>query len=257
MSHGIEIEGLHAGYGATRALRSVSCTVGVGEVVALIGANGAGKSTLLRCVAGLHRPAQGRIRVGGVDVTGQSAHRVARRGLCLVAEGRRLFTDLTVAENLRMGRQGLAGSAAHQLSVVHELFPILAEFADRQAGALSGGQQQMLAIGRALMREPRILLLDEPSLGLAPMLVTQILAAVRTLSAAGMTILLAEQNAASALRIADRGMVLANGVLTHQGEAGELLADDEIGRHYLGAAGPGERRGPARPLPAGLAAPLE
>jgi branched-chain amino acid transport system ATP-binding protein len=255
MSPAIEIEGLHAGYGATRALRAVCCTVGAGEVVTLIGANGAGKSTLLRCVAGLHRPSEGRIRVDGVEVTGRPAHRVARRGLCLVAEGRQLFTDLTVAENLRMGRHGLPGSATDQLAGVHELFPILAQFADRPAGALSGGQQQMLAIGRALMREPRILLLDEPSLGLAPMLVTQILTAVRTLSAAGMTILLAEQNAAGALRIADRGMVLANGTLTHEGAAAELLADDEVGRHYLGTSAPGERPGAARLLPVGLADP--
>jgi branched-chain amino acid transport system ATP-binding protein len=248
----IEIEDLHAAYGATRALRGVSGVVGAGEVVTLIGANGAGKSTLLRCIAGLHRPSAGRVRVDGADVTGKPAHRVARLGLCLVAEGRQLFTELTVAENLRMGRHGLAGPSARQLGVVHELFPILAEFAARPAGALSGGQQQMLAIGRALMRQPRILLLDEPSLGLAPKLVTQILAAVRTLSETGMTILLAEQNATSALRIADRGIVLANGLITQHGPAGDLLADEDVGRHYLGVAAQGERGADTRMLPPGL-----
>jgi branched-chain amino acid transport system ATP-binding protein len=252
---GIRIEDLHASYGATRALRGVSCAVAEGEVVTLIGANGAGKSTLLRCVAGLHPPRAGRVLLGGMDTTGLPAHRIARQGVCLVAEGRQLFTDLTVAENLLMGRHGLTGSAAPRTAEVHELFPVLKEFAGRRAGALSGGQQQMLAIGRALMREPRFLLLDEPSLGLAPQLVTQILRTVRTLAATGMAILLAEQNAAGALRVADRGIVLANGVLTHSAPAAELLADEDVSRHYLGAAQPGGRTGGSRTLPTDLGRP--
>lgn len=244
----VDVDGIEVRYGATRALRDVSCRVVEGDVLALIGANGAGKSTFLRALAGLRAPRSGTIRIFDEDTTRRPAHEVARRGLCLVPEGRQLFTDLTVSENLLMGchrlgrdRDGTATRAKFER--VHALFPILADFADRRAGMLSGGQQQMVAIGRALMGEPRILLLDEPSLGLAPAYVTQILDVVAELARDGMTVVLAEQNARAALRTADRGVVLANGVLTHSAPAAELLHDDDVSRHYLGMGADGRDGG--------------
>jgi branched-chain amino acid transport system ATP-binding protein len=251
----IQIEGLDVRYGATRALRDVSCRIAEREVTALIGANGAGKSTLLRALAGLCSPRAGTIRLLGRDTTRLPAHRVARAGLCLVPEGRQLFTELTVRENLRMG--GFSAARGSSLSARYErvfaLFPVLAELAERTAGMLSGGQQQIVAIGRALMAEPRILLLDEPSLGLAPAYVAQVLGVVRELASTGMTVLLAEQNAGAALRTADRGMVLANGALIRSATARDLLEDEDVGRHYLGAgAGASESARPARVLPKGL-----
>ncbi|GHJ37873.1 ABC transporter ATP-binding protein [Streptomyces sp. TS71-3] len=244
-------------YGATRALRDVSCEVAEGEVLALIGANGAGKSTLLRTLAGLNRPRGGTVRLLGEDTTRGPAHDVARRGLCLVPEGRQLFADLTVRENLLMGclRTGRAGTdAGERFERVFGLFPVLREFSGRQAGMLSGGQQQMVAVGRALMGEPRVLLLDEPSLGLAPAYVTQILDVVRELADAGTAVLLAEQNAAAALRTADHGIVLTNGVVTHRATAAELLADEDVSRHYLGvgAQGDPEAARRVRAVPEGL-----
>ena len=236
----LEADRLEVRYGATRALRDVSCHLDEGDVLALIGANGAGKSTLLRALAGLRTPRSGTIRLFGRDTTAKRAHEVARAGLCLVPEGRQLFTDLTVWENLQMGcysapRGGQPPRA--KLDRVFELFPILREFSGRRAGLLSGGQQQMVAIGRALMGDPRILLLDEPSLGLAPKYVSQILDVIGELADDGMTIVLAEQNAAAALRKADRGIVLSNGTITHSATARELLDDEDVSRHYLGVGG--------------------
>jgi branched-chain amino acid transport system ATP-binding protein len=251
----LTVEGLDVRYGATRAVRGLSCRIAEGEIVALIGANGAGKSTFLRALAGLHRPHAGTIRMSGQDITRLPAHKVARRGLCLVPEGRQLFTDLTVEENLTMGLHPAPvdrRTAAGRFRKAVGIFPVLGEFADRRAGTLSGGQQQMVAIGRALMGEPRILLLDEPSLGLAPKVVTQILAVVGDLAATGITVVLAEQNAAAALRTANRGLVLSNGTIAHSATADELLADEEISRHYLGG-GSGREQGSAdRRLPGGL-----
>jgi branched-chain amino acid transport system ATP-binding protein len=252
----LAITGLHASHGATKALRDVSLQVDPGQVVALVGANGAGKTTLLQCVAGLHRPEQGRVVLGDVDLSGLPAHAVVHHGLCLVPAGRQLFSDLTVAENLRVGLHGLRLSdadAAARLDKVHELFPDLRDFADRRAGLLSGGQQQMLAIGRALVRAPAVLLLDEPSLGLAPMLVTRILRVVATLADDGVAVLLAEQNAAAALQVADRGVVLENGLVTRADTATALLADEDVSRHYLGTVderSDGQRV--VRELPRGL-----
>ncbi len=252
----LTVEGLDVRYGATRAVRDLSCRIAEGEVVALIGANGAGKSTFLRALAGLHRPSGGSIALFGQDTTRLPAHKVARRGLCLVPEGRQLFTDLTVAENLAMGLHPAPvdrSTAEERTRRVFGLFPVLGEFAGRRAGSLSGGQQQMVAIGRALMSEPRILLLDEPSLGLAPKVVTRILGVVGDLAAEGITVVLAEQNATAALRTAHRGFVLSNGRIAHSGTADELLADEEISRHYLGGGTAGRERGtPARRLPTGL-----
>lgn len=249
-------------YGAVRALRRVSLTAEDGRTTALLGANGAGKTTLLRTVAGLHRPAGGRVLLDGADITGRPAHDLARRGLGLVPEGRQLFGDLTVAENLRMGLHGLrvrGHAVGERIDEATALFPALDEAMDRRAGLLSGGQQQMVAIARALVRRPRVLLLDEPSLGLAPRLVTDILTTIGRLADSGVTVLLAEQNATATLRCAHHGAVLRTGELVLDGPAAGLLADDEVGRQYLG--GGGSSNGPVdatspSPLPAVLRGPL-
>jgi len=232
---------LSARYGSVTVLRQVSLTVEQGAVVALIGANGVGKSTLLNSIAGLHTRTSGSVSLEGQPIRGKSAHEIARLGMGLVPEGRHLFPDLSVRENLRIGVHGLKVAAAEARSredEVFKLFPILGDFSNRMAGLLSGGQQQMLAIGRALVRRPRVLLLDEPSLGLAPLLVEQILQTVRTLADRGGGVLLAEQNAAAALRIADIGVVMENGRVTINQPAAELLADEDVSRHYLGVGGP-------------------
>lgn len=235
----LQIEHLSARYGRTTVLRDVELHVQHGSVLALIGANGMGKSTLLRSIAGLHRSVDGSIRLDGTELIGRPAHRIATLGLGLVPEGRHLFPELTVHENLQMGLHGLGRSAADgkkRITDVLRQFPILEEFAQRPAGALSGGQQQMLAIGRALVRQPTVLLLDEPSLGLAPLLVMQILETIRALADQGVAVLLAEQNAAAALRVADLGAVMENGRIARSASARELREDEDVSRHYLGAA---------------------
>jgi branched-chain amino acid transport system ATP-binding protein len=256
----LTVRDVEAHYGATKALHDVSCEVPDGTMVAMIGANGAGKSTLLKCVAGLHRPSQGRIELGTKNIAGLPAHAVARAGVCLVPAGRQLFTDLTVLENLRVGLHGTsagtAATASARMDRIFDLFPILRDFAPRRAGLLSGGQQQMLAIGRALVREPSVLLLDEPSLGIAPLLVTQILNVLRQLTNDGVTILLAEQNAAAALQAADYGVVMENGTITRADTASALLSDEEVSRHYLGTAVDPVEIGHPRQLPEGLREPL-
>ena len=232
--------GLSARYGAVAALRDVSLEVRAGELVALIGANGAGKSTLLRAIAGLVAPAAGRVTLDGRDVTGQAPEAMIRAGVALVPERRRVFAPLTVLDNLELGGYALPRGhdfRSHLEAGVEEayrLFPVLRRRRDQLAGTLSGGEQQMLAIGRALMTRPRLLLCDEPSLGLAPLVVAEIMRLLSTLREAGTTILLVEQNARMALRSADRAYVLEVGSVVLSGAATDLLQDDQLKAAYLG-----------------------
>jgi branched-chain amino acid transport system ATP-binding protein len=231
----LELEDVHVAYGGVPALQGVSLAVERGEIVALIGANGAGKTTLLRAVAGLEPTAAGRIRFDGADLRGQSPQAIVRRGLSLVPQQRGLFPHMTVAENLRLG--GFVAdrrkAAAHEEQVLG-WFPILAERARQRARDLSGGEQQMLAIGRALMRRPTLLMLDEPSLALAPKVVETIARIIEELCAAGTTILLVEQNVRMALGVAHRAYVLARGSVAVHAPAGELAAGQQILRIYFG-----------------------
>ncbi len=221
-------------YGNIEALRGVDVVVEQGEIVALIGANGAGKSTLLMTICGNPRAAQGRVEFEGRDITRMDTHEIVRLGISQVPEGRRVFPRLTVFENLQLGATVAAPERFDEdTRRVFELFPILEQRRDQRGGTLSGGEQQMLAIGRALMSRPRLLLLDEPSLGLAPMIVKQIFAIIRAISEDGTTIFLVEQNAHHALRLADRGYVMANGRIILAGSGSELLANEEVSAAYL------------------------
>ena len=232
--------GLSARYGAVAALRDVSLEVRAGELVALIGANGAGKSTLLRAIAGLVAPAAGRVTFDGRDVTGQAPEAMIRAGVALVPERRRVFAPLTVLDNLELGGYALPRGRDFRsrleagVEEAYRLFPVLRRRRDQLAGTLSGGEQQMLAIGRALMTRPRLLLCDEPSLGLAPLVVAEIMRLLSTLREAGTTILLVEQNARMALRSADRAYVLEVGSVVLSGAAADLLEDDQLKAAYLG-----------------------
>ncbi|GBD15845.1 High-affinity branched-chain amino acid transport ATP-binding protein LivF [bacterium HR26] len=238
-------------YGGIRAVDGVSFHVAEGELVALIGANGAGKSSTLRAIAGLAPVAGGDIVLDGVSIRGVPTHELPRRGLALVPEGRRVFADLSVLDNLYLGAYSRPRhEIVESLRQVYELFPILRERSDQAAGTLSGGEQQMLAIGRALMSRPRILLLDEPSLGLAPVIVRQVLALLRQLRERGVTILLVEQNARLALEVADRGYVMHTGRIVMSGPARELAANPEVRERYFGtararSASPGRAREPS------------
>ena len=236
----LEVRGLSARYGAVAALRDVSLEVRAGELVALIGANGAGKSTLLRTIAGLMAPTAGRVALEGRDVTGQPPEAILRAGIALVPERRRVFADLTVLDNLELGGYALprGGDFRRRLDAgvddAYRLFPVLHRRRAQLAGTLSGGEQQMLAIGRALMSRPRLLLCDEPSLGLAPLIVQEIMRLLAALREAGTTILLVEQNARMALRAADRAYVLETGSVVLAGAAADLLDNDELKAAYLG-----------------------
>ena len=226
----LRVEGLSVSYGGVPALVGVDLAVEAGEVVALIGANGAGKTTLLRTVSGLLRPRRGRVLLDGEPLSGLPAEKVVARGVAHVPQGRRVFGRMTVQENLAVGAHLTGGGARDR---VLALFPVLAERAGQQAGTLSGGEQQQLAFGRALMAEPRVLLLDEPTTGLAPRLAAALLDAVREVRAQGTAVLLVEQ-AEPALRTAGRGYVLETGRVVLQGPSGQLLADDGVRRAHLG-----------------------
>jgi branched-chain amino acid transport system ATP-binding protein len=232
----LEVNGLHVSYGGINAVKGIDLTVGAGELVTLIGANGAGKTSTLRALSGLHRPAAGRIHYNGEDVTALPAFELVRRGLALVPEGRGVFGRLTVEENLAMG----AYTRRDRVEVksdrerVFALFPRLAERHRQAAGTLSGGEQQMLAIGRALMSRPKLLLLDEPSMGLAPLMVQRIFETIRQVAAEGVTLLLVEQNAKLALEVCDRGYVIESGMISLADTTERLRTDPAVRQAYLG-----------------------
>jgi branched-chain amino acid transport system ATP-binding protein len=235
----LELTDVHVRYGNILALQGVSLRVGQGELVALIGSNGAGKSTTLRTISGLLRPTQGTIMFEGADISGASTDRIVSLGISHCPEGRRIFAGLSVAENLRLGAVSRSDGAAvaEDLDMVQELFPVLRERLGQAGGTLSGGEQQMLAIGRALMSRPRLLLLDEPSLGLAPLMVERIFATIGELKRQGRTILLVEQNVHQALDVADRAYVVETGRITLDGAAEVLRHDPKVEQSYLGVGG--------------------
>ena len=230
----LALERLEVSYGGIRAVKGIDLAVEPGELVCLIGANGAGKTTTLRAITGLVPPAGGRVRYDGEDITGWRVHRIARRGLALVPEGRGVFAQLTIEENLAMGAYARSGDVSQDLERAFSLFPRLKERRRQTAGTLSGGEQQMLAIARALMSRPRLLLLDEPSMGLAPLMVEKIFEVIRAIAAEGVTMLLVEQNARLALEVSRRAYVLEGGLVALSGEAGALLHDPRIRESYLG-----------------------
>ena len=223
-------------YGDAQALSGVSIDVEEGKIVAIVGANGAGKTSLIRTIAGMQRPARGRITFRGADISGWPSHRVCNAGIGQVAEGRQVFATLTVRENLEVAAllRRARGQRAESLARVFAMFPILSERDRQAAGTLSGGEQQMLAIGRCLMGRPDLVMFDEPSLGLAPAIVQDVLKTIRELNRDGLTCVLVEQNVAVSLRLADRAYVLENGRITLTGTGAELLADDRVRQAYLG-----------------------
>ena len=232
----LRVENLDVFYGDVQALDDVSLDVEEGAIVAIVGANGAGKSTLIRTLAGMHRPGRGRILFQGVDIAGWPSHRVCNLGIGQVAEGRQVFPTLSVGENLELGAmlpRAAANRAANRQRVLN-LFPVLAERSRQPAGTLSGGEQQMLAIGRCLMGAPQLIMFDEPSLGLAPAVVRDLLGTIRELNREGHTCLLVEQNVAASLKLASKAYVLENGHVTLSGSGADLLADDRVRSAYLG-----------------------
>lgn len=232
----LEIENAHVFYGDVQVLRAASMSVEQGEIVALVGANAAGKSTLVNTIAGLLHPREGRIRFEGEDITGVPAHTIVKRGLVLIPEGRHLFPFMSVIDNLNLGCYIPEARDRRQqtLDMVFGLFPTLAERRGQMAGSLSGGEQQMCAIARGLMSRPKLLILDEPSLGLAPIMVRKTLDVVREVNTGGTTVLLVEQNVQHALALAHRGYVLENGMMAMSGKGPDLLADPQLRKSYLG-----------------------
>jgi len=232
----LAIENLHVYYGGIHALKGISMEVPEGSIVALIGANGAGKSTTLRTITGLVRPRQGSIKLKGRDISRLPTHQIVQAGVAMVPEGRKIFRNLTVRENLMMGAYHRSDASAVQrdFEYVISLFPRLEERLPQKGGTLSGGEQQMLAIGRALMSGPSLLCFDEPSLGLAPLLVREVFKALESVHDEGRTILLIEQNAKAALRLADYAYVLETGVIKMQGKASDLLENEDVRKAYLG-----------------------
>jgi branched-chain amino acid transport system ATP-binding protein len=243
---------VNAGYGHVRVLEDVSVAVGAGRIVAMVGRNGAGKSTLLRTLSGLNRPTSGEILFEGRRIAGARPHAIVAAGLLHVAEGRRLFRRQSVADNIELGRYGLRlgeQQRRQRIDRIHELFPVLHEKKDLIAGGLSGGQQQMLAIAQAMMREPKLLMLDEPSLGLAPVLVDQVLAAILALRAQGVAILLVEQMVERALEISDDAYVMQNGRVIASGPAREIAAGDALRTAFMGEHGGPDHSNPGRSGP--------
>jgi branched-chain amino acid transport system ATP-binding protein len=243
----LELEDVHVYYGKIEAIKGISVAVDDGEIVTLIGANGAGKSTTLKTISGLRTVARGEIRFNGDDITRMPGHKRVLAGIGQAPEGRGIFPGMTVEENLYMGAYARSGDLSKDLAEVYELFPRLAERKRQAGGTMSGGEQQMLAIGRALMTKPKVLLLDEPSMGLAPMLVKQIFSIIEEINRRGTTILLVEQNAQQALSIAHRAYVLETGRIVKSAPALELLNDPEVKAAYLGGdLGPGTAGPPGR-----------
>jgi branched-chain amino acid transport system ATP-binding protein len=235
----LRVESISAFYGAIQALRNVSVHVSAGEIVTLLGANGAGKSTLLKIISGIHIPAKGRLWFGGQNITGLPAERILHLGVGQVPEGRQIFAPLSVLDNLILGayvrfRREEKKEVLKDLDSIFELFPVLKERTKQRAGTLSGGEQQMVAIGRTLMARPKLLLLDEPSMGLAPKVVNDIFQTIQTLRSRATTILLVEQNAKAALKVADRGYIIETGRIILEGETQDLLNNKEVQRAYLG-----------------------
>ena len=230
----LKIDGLKVSYGGIEAVKGITFEVPERKIVTLIGANGAGKSTTLRTIAGLVKPAKGRIHLQGEDITGLTPDKIVAKGVTLVPEGRRVFPDLTVLENLKIGAYLRKDDLSDDLNWVYDLFPRLKERSWQAAGTLSGGEQQMLAVGRALMSRPKIIMMDEPSLGLAPIVVKGIFDIIKEINRMGVTVLLIEQNANMALRIADIGYVLETGKITTTGPGKQLLNDPAIKAAYLG-----------------------
>lgn len=228
----LSVRDLHVTYGRVRAVRDVSFEAAEGSLVTLIGANGAGKTSLLNAVAGMVKPRSGRVFYRGADITRWPAHAVVAAGMVLVPEGREILASLTVTENLQLGGRRRADPGA--IDEMFQLFPVLGERRGLPAGALSGGEQQMLAIARAMVARPRVVLMDEPSMGLAPLIVDEVFRVIETIRATGVTVVLVEQKARRALRAADTGYLLENGALTHSGRAGDLASDPRIVQSYLG-----------------------
>lgn len=236
MSNLLEVKNLNVSYGGIKAVKEISFQVPKGQVVTLIGANGAGKSSTLRSIVGLVKPESGSIQFKDTELAGLSADQIVAKGITLVPEGRRVFSDLTVLENLKIGAYMRKDSLDDDLNWVHDLFPRLKERTWQLAGTLSGGEQQMLAIGRALMSKPELIMMDEPSLGLAPIIVQGVFDIIREINKQGVTILLVEQNANMALKAADLGYVMETGQITLQGSGKELAENEEVKVAYLGKA---------------------
>jgi branched-chain amino acid transport system ATP-binding protein len=230
----LRLENIHTSYGPIRAIKGIDLEIRKGEIVSLIGSNGAGKSTCLMTMCGILRPSEGRILLHDTDISGFPPHRIVSQGICQVPEGRRIFPRLTVLENLEMGAYLERSDFMSTIARVFKLFPILEERKAQYGGTLSGGEQQMLAIGRALMASPDILLLDEPSLGLAPIMVSKIFRTIHEINREGVTVLLVEQNARAALRLSHRGYVLENGMIALSGSSRDLLDNEKVRQAYLG-----------------------
>ncbi|MDV7739056.1 ATP-binding cassette domain-containing protein [Leuconostoc mesenteroides] len=236
MSALLTVENLNVSYGAIKAVQDVNSVVNNNEIVSLIGANGAGKTTILRTISGLEKPTKGRILFENQNILTMNSERIVSSGVAQVPEGRRVFSGMTVQENLQLGAftRGKGINLKDEYALIYDQFPILKERRNQDAATLSGGEQQMLAMGRALMAKPKLLLLDEPSMGLAPLFIEKVFDIIKNVNAQGMTVLVIEQNANQALKIADRGYVLESGKITMTGTGAELLASDDVRKAYLG-----------------------